>query len=384
MLGRVIVANLGLLLGSQLAAAQQGAAPDAVKQDAQGIVQQAVANFTARESVAKDYTYLETVKAEDARLKHGHSVDVYEIIEINGHGFRRHLEHDGQKIGHEDKRDDAEREKWLEVEHKILEEQIKPGQTRESLEAAVRKIMEESGLKDWQPQLIVPPNVPSLGVVQFTQTLYRFKLPIEELAHKFDLKLKEQKILNGRAIYVVQADPKHTRDKADPAANFKMKIWIDEQEMQIVRVEGEAQRMGPLAAPEYSSFSSRNMSPIEVEGSKQMLAHSRLYYGDGTKIVQEWTKVNDEAWVLRRRHVKGSHLFFLQDDTRPAYSQDVEYDIEDTNYKKFRVQHRFLSRARKLEQRQSIDVDDHVRARDFFLIGKCEHALERRVELLPA
>lgn len=355
MFSRFLVPNLFFLLAGQIAFAQAGApvAPDAKQLDVQTIVKQAVANLNAREALPKDYTYLETVKAADTRLKHGHSIDVYEVIEINGHGFRRHVESDGKRIAKEDKRDDADQAKWLEVEHKIMEEQIKPGHTRESLEAAVRKIMEDSGLKDWQPQVMVPPNLPSMGVVRFTQTLYKFKLPIEELDQKFELKPKQETLLNGRASYVIQADPKHNKDKTDPAANFRMKIWIDKEEMQIVRVEGEALRMGPLASPEYSSFSSKIMSEKELEAQKQQLAASRLYYSDGTKIVQEWTKVNDEVWLLRRRHVKGSHLFFLQQHFRPSYSQDVEYDIEDTNYKKFRVQHRFLSgsAAQSLEQR---------------------------------
>ncbi|HET9836805.1 MAG TPA: hypothetical protein VFR84_01130 [Candidatus Angelobacter sp.] len=306
-------------------------------------MKRAVENFSARESLPRDYTYLETVKAQDPRLKHGRSTDVFEIIEIKGHAFRRHVEQDGKKIARQDKQDDNDREKLLEAQHKILEEQIKPGHTRESLEAAVRKIMEDSGLKDWQPQLTLPPNLPSMGVAYFTQTLYRFKLPIEDLDEKFELKLKEQQILNGRATYVIQADPKHTKDKTDPAANFKMKVWIDQKELQIVKVEGEALRMGPLAAPEYSSFSAKHMSESELAAQKQRLAASKLYYGDDTKIVQEWTKVNDELWLLHRRHVKGTHLFFLQEGTRPSYRSNVEYDIEESNYKKFRVQHRFLS-----------------------------------------
>lgn len=344
MLFRILTASLVLAV-VQAAPAQAPASPDATaeKPDVQAIVKQAVANFTARESLPKDYTYLETIKAEDAKLKHGRSEDIYEIIEIKGHGFRRHVEHDGQKLMHEAREDEEDRAKLLEAEHKILEEQIRPGHTRESLEAAVRKIMEESGLKDWQPQLTLPPNLPSMGVVQFTETLYKFKLPIEDLDQKFELKFKEQKTLDGRATYVVQANPKHSKEKSERPTNFRMKIWIDRQEMQIVKVEGEALGMGLLGAPEYSSFSGKGMSEKEVAERKQQLAGSRLYYGDGTKIMQEWTKVNDEAWLLHRRHVKGSHIFLLPDRTRPAFSSDVEYDLEDTNYKKFRVQHRFLS-----------------------------------------
>lgn len=348
MLSRCLVLKLLFLLAWQTAFAQAGGTPvpsDAESFDVQAVVKQAVANFNAREAMPKDYTYLETVKAEDSRLKNGRSTDVYEIIEINGHAFRRHLERDGKKIAQQEKRDDADRDRWLEVEHRILEEQIKPGHTRESLEASVRKIMEDAGLKDWQPQLLAPTHMPSMGVVYFTQTLYQFRLPIAELDQKFDLKSKGEKILNGRTAYVIQATPKHTKDKTDAAANFKIKVWIDEKEVQVVKVEGDALRMGPLAAPEYSSFTSKTLSEKEVEEQKQRLASSELYYGDDTKIMQEWTKVNDEVWLLRRRHVKGSHVLLLKEQIRPTFSSDVEYDIEDSNYKKFRVQHRFLSRV---------------------------------------
>ena len=343
MLFRILTASLVFAL-AQAAPAQPGTRTDAAeKPDVYAMMRQAVANFTARESLPKDYTYVETIKADDAKLKQGHSNDVYEVIELKGHAFRRHLEHDGQKAYRDERQDDEYRAKLLEAEHKILEEQIKPGHTRESLTAAVSKIMEESGLKDWQPQLTLPPDLPSMGVVQFTQTLYNFKLPIEELDGQFKLKLKEHKILNGRTTYVVEAEPGHSKDKSEQAANFKMKIWIDEQEMQIARIEAEALRMGLLAEPEYSSFSSKKMSEKEVAERKQQLAGSRLYYGDGTKIMQEWTKVNDEIWLLHRRHVNGSHIFFLKGQQRPAFASDVQYDFEDTNYKKFRVQHRFLS-----------------------------------------
>jgi hypothetical protein len=346
MLLRKGLSNFILFTAAPIVCAQGGgnAARTPEKLDAQAIVAQAVANFKERESLPKDYTYVETVKATDARLKRGRGTDVYEVIEVNGHAFRRHVEQDGRKIARTEKQDDGDREKLLEVQRKILEEEIRPGHTRESLQAAVRKIMEDSGLKDWETQLTLAPNVHSMGVVQFTQTLYGFKLPIDRLDHKFEVKLKEEKLLNGRMAYVVQADPKHSKDKSDPAANFKMKVWIDEKELQIAKVEGEALRMAPLVAADYSSYASRHMSEKEMAAEKQRLAASKLYYGDDTKIVEEWTKINDEIWLPQHRHVKGSHLFLLQENTRPAYSSKVEYDIVDSDYRKFRVQHRFLSR----------------------------------------
>ena len=46
--------------------------------------------------------------------------------------------------------------------------------------------------------------------------------------------------------------------------------------------------------------------------------------------MQEWTKVNDEVWLLRRRHVRGSHVFVLN-GTDPLFHTEllgtaVDYD----------------------------------------------------------
>src|SRR5882757_5916632 len=117
--------------------------------DVQDLVRQSVINFNTRESLPRDYTYLENMTVDRPYRKDGHSTDTFEVIEIKGHPFRRHVEHNGQKIAEEEspEHDEEYRAKWLKVEHKILEEEIKPGQTKESLAAAVQKIMDEAGLK---------------------------------------------------------------------------------------------------------------------------------------------------------------------------------------------------------------------------------------------
>jgi hypothetical protein len=315
--------------------------------DVQEIVRQAVINFNTREALPKNYTYLENLTIDLPAHKDLSGTDTFEVIEINGHAFRRHTVHNGTNVaGQEDHaQDEAYRAKWLEVEHKILEEQIKPGHTKESLAAVVQKIMAEAGLTDWKPQLFTPAPVPSMGVVTFTQTLYQFKLPLPELDQKFHLKAKGEAMIAGRKAYVVQADPKRTKDETDAAGNFKIKIWIDQKEMQIVKVEGKAVREGLLARADYAAYSSKTLTQKEIEERKQQLAESRLFYGEDTTVMQEWTKVNDEVWLLRRRHVRGSHVFVLAGQVHyftQNYSSLVDYDTVDTNYKKFRVEHRIL------------------------------------------
>lgn len=342
-----LIAFLLLLPSVAVRSAEGRSTDDAQKIDLQELVRQAVINFNARESLPRDYTYLENLKVDHPDRKNGYSKDTFEVIEIKGHPFRRHVEHNGQKVAKEEdpEQDEESRAKWLEVDHKILEEEIKPDQTKESLAAAVQKIMDKAGLKDWKPQLFAPPPVPSMGVVTFGQTLYQLKLPLQDLSEKFHLKFKGERTLDGRKVYVVEADPRHLKDEADPAGNFRIKIWIDQQEMQIVKVEGRAVRSGPLARAEYAAFSSRILSKEEIAERKKQLEASQLFYGDDTRITEEWTKVNDEAWLLRRRHVRGSHVFIVEGQRhffRSNLSLPVEYDTVDTNYKKFHVGHRIV------------------------------------------
>jgi hypothetical protein len=323
------------------------ASADAAKIDVQEVVRQAVINLNTRETLPRNYTYVENLTVDVPGRKDLNSTDTYEVVEIKGHAFRRHVVHNGQKLAAGESREDDEayRAKWVEVERKILEEQIKPGQTKESLAAAAQKIMEEAGLTDWKPQLLAPvASVPSIGVVVFAQTLYQFKLPLQDLDQKFHLKAKGEQVLDGRMTYVVQADPKHTKDESDPAGNFKIKVWIDQKEMQIVKVEGKAVRAGPIAHADYASYSSNVLSKKEIEERKQHLADSQLYYAEETTILQEWAKVNDELWLPRRRHVKGAHVLVVKDESRlrPDSTYPVQYDTVDTNYRKFRVEHRIL------------------------------------------
>ena len=318
------------------------------KIDVQELVRQAVINFNAREALPRNYTYVESTSVDHPGKSDGHTDDTYEVIEIKGHAFRRLIVHNGQKVAAQEthEQDEEYRAKWLEVEHKVLDEQIRPGHTPETLAAAVQKIMEEAGLKDWKPQLFAPSSATTMGVVLFPISLYKFQLPLQQLDQSFNLKILKAQVIDGRKAYVVQADPRHARDKTDDARNFKIKVWIDEKDRQIVKVEGRAVRSGPLSHADYAAFSSsQGLSDKEIEQSKRQLADSTLYYDEGTTIVQEWTKVNDEVWLLRSRDAKGSHILVVKGPNRfPSANvpMPVVYKTVLSNYKKFRVEHRIL------------------------------------------
>jgi hypothetical protein len=249
---------LALPLTTVPAATALSAPDDTEKIDVHELVRQAVINFNAREAVPRNYTYVESTSVDHPGKPDGHSDDTYEVIEIKGHAFRRLIVHNGQKVAAQEthEQDEEYRAKWLEVEHKVLEEQIRPGHTPESLAAAVQKIMEEAGLKDWKPQLFAPSSAATMGVVLFPISLYKFQLPLQQLDQSFNLKLLKAQVIDGREAYVVQANPRRAKDKTSDAGNFKIKVWIDENERQIVKVEGKAVRSGPLSHADYAAFSS--------------------------------------------------------------------------------------------------------------------------------
>src|SRR4029077_7523231 len=183
-------------------------APDeSAKIDVQELVPQAGINFIAREALPRNYTYVESTSVDHPGKSDGHSDDTYEVIEIKGHAFRRLIVHNGEKVAAQEthEQDEEYRAKWLEGEHTVLDEQIRPGHTPESLAAAVQKIMEEAGLKDWKPQLFAPSSTATMGVALFPISLYRFQLPVPQLDQSFNLKLLKAQVIDGRKAYVVQA-----------------------------------------------------------------------------------------------------------------------------------------------------------------------------------
>ncbi|HZU32795.1 MAG TPA: hypothetical protein VFB79_16885, partial [Candidatus Angelobacter sp.] len=172
--------------------AAQALPKDAANLTTQEIVKQAVANFNARESLPKNYTYLEKLTNHSSRFKTGPESDTYEVMELRGKAFRRRIAHNDVPLaGKSVEMDEAYLAKLDEANRKILEEEIKPGHTKESLAEAVRKILDDAGLEDWKPQGLALNQAESLGVVTFKETLQQFKLPLGVLDQKF--KLKAQK-----------------------------------------------------------------------------------------------------------------------------------------------------------------------------------------------
>jgi hypothetical protein len=131
---------------------------------------------------------------------------------------------------------------------------------------------------------------------------------VKEIADAYDFRLLGIEAIDGRDAWVIQADPRpgyvpHKKE-AKMLAKITGKIWIDKEESQWVRLD------------------TRVIDTISFG-----LFVARLH--EGTRVVVEQTRVNDEVWLPKHAAV---HV-----DVRVALLKnfDVDLDVTDRDYKKF-------------------------------------------------
>jgi hypothetical protein len=134
-----------------------------------------------------------------------------------------------------------------------------------------------------------------------------------EVADAFNFKLVGSEIVDGREAWVLDAEPrpgyKFKNRAAQILSKFKGRVWIEKVEQQWVKID---------------------LTAIDTLSLGFVLA--RIH--EGTRVLVEMTKVNDEVWLPK--HVQ-SHL-----DVRLALFKNYDEDIEQTfrDYKKFRTDSR--------------------------------------------
>ena len=138
---------------------------------------------------------------------------------------------------------------------------------------------------------------------------------VKEIADAYNFTLLGVEQINGRDAWVIQADPRpgyvpHKKE-AKLLAKVVGKVWVDKEESQWVRLD--------TRVTDTISFG---------------LFLARLH--EGTRVVVEQTRVNDEVWLPKHAAV---HV-----DVRVALLKnfDVDLDVTDSDYKKFRTGARII------------------------------------------
>ncbi len=247
------------LLAIASAGVSFGQAPDPV-----ALMRAALRNHEAREAQAKDFEYVERVSY--GNLRKAPQV-TYEHILVDGQQYRRELPNGKLMTAEEEERardDDAWNRVALAQAHAMM-----------SLAS------------------IVPDDLPRLSFQYFLSF--------------FDVRQRREEILDGRKTYVLDATPKKGQRPSisieSDARTFKMKIWIDEADCQIMRVKAVAIHSGVIAYPVYVKAYLPDY-PDRYK-SEKTLYDTPETYAPGTTIVVDWRKIDGEVWLPLDVHIKG-------------------------------------------------------------------------------
>lgn len=338
------------------------------------VMRLAVAKYIARELTLKDYTYVEN---ERGRTPFDAGSNTYEIILLDGHPYRRHTRFNGQALPPEEEKEEQARlaAAWrrigMEGEVRVLAgnsdqgprprtgKQLADDRSSDpqiaAMQESVARLHKE--VNDNNEVAIRQGWSPGFGMSRFAMVpsfkkyIVNLRLPLSQLPALFDIRFTGTEILGSRKTYVLEANPKAPyvlieRPDAD-VQNFKLKIWVDEAETQIVKAEGKAISDGFLSKIDDFVLDSSNLSPKVAAKVRELLPNSRLLYSRGTVVTMQWARVNDEVWLPSKIHIngveevvypkpRGNDVKFVNEGT------PTEYDIVFSDYKKFRVDARIL------------------------------------------
>lgn len=138
---------------------------------------------------------------------------------------------------------------------------------------------------------------------------------VREVADAYNFKFIGVETLNGRENYVIDGDPKpgyqpvHKEAKILPKMRFR--VWIDRADSQVAKLDVEI-----------------------IDTFSWGLFVARLH--KGSRVILEQVRVNDEVWLQQHVAVKVDARIALLKDF------DIEMDVSDRDYKKFRTDSRIV------------------------------------------
>jgi hypothetical protein len=264
--------------------AQQNSPPDAPLTDPAEIIRRVAAHEEENEKKKRDYTYEEKV-LEKKLDGHGdvksNETSGFDVMVIYGEHVQRQVSKDDKPLPPKDAAKEEEKIDKLIAKYKNETE----GQRAKRLEKADKSRREG---RDF----------------------------VNEIADAFNFTMLPPETVDGRALYVIQGEPKpgyepHTKN-GKFLTKFRGKIWIDQNEYQWVKADLET---------------------IDTISFGWFVA--RLH--KGTHLYIEQTRVNDEVWLPK--------LVRLNLGARVALFKDLNYDVTQTysDYKKFGAQTKIMT-----------------------------------------
>ena len=238
------------------------------------LIRKAVENDKENDKRAHDYMYIER---EAQQMKDKTEVRTKEVFYLYGHEINRLIAKDDKPLSEKDAKKEEER----------IAKQIDKLKNKSEVD---RRKEEEKRAKEHEEQRKV----------------------WNEIAEAFDFRMQAPEQVNGREAWVISAEPrKEYRPKTKEAKilqKVRFKAWIDKEETQMVKVEGDV-----------------------IEDITFGLFLAKLQ--KGAHFIFEQMRVNDEVWLPQHVAVNaGARLLFKHID----FNDDVTY----RDYRKFRTEAR--------------------------------------------
>jgi|ERR1044071_2141841 hypothetical protein len=319
-----IVTVAGCIMLSSLPASSGAETTDPI-----AVVRQAIINYQARQLKAREYAYGETdlivEKLFGGQLRDS---ELYEVVPLGDRLYRRHLAHNGRPLPPQEEKSEQER-----------------------LDYAIHQMEESFQKRVENPNATVPydnapPGTP-IYEVMFDSPFQLWQFDLASLPGGFGFHISED-VREGRRLFVVEGQPtggvKLAQRGVLELQNFDIKLWIDEQELELVKFEAQARKKGLLATPEHAIVNRQEFHGVRAQTELDSLYESAIWYDKGTVITREWKKVNGEVWLPLTLHVKGkeSHERGYPHGDRSSGTWPMEQRTTYSNYHKFQVTHRIL------------------------------------------
>ncbi|MFN7996068.1 MAG: hypothetical protein U0Q18_20830 [Bryobacteraceae bacterium] len=252
-------------------------------EDAREIVRKSVELDQTNWLRMKDYTW--TARSAERHLDSRGQMksedrEAWETLIFDGQPYRRMLERHGAPLSPAEQRKEQEK-----------------------LDKSVAKLQRET------------PGQKQHRLAEYEKDRRREREFLREIPDAYDLRLKEEKQVDGRTVWVIAGTPRpeyraRTRD-AKALSKIRGELWVDQKTYQWVRLEAET-----------------------VDTISFGLFLARL--NPGAKLVFEQARVNDDLWLPRRMLMRGTGRLGL------VKKIAMEDEIDWSNYRKFQVDSRIV------------------------------------------
>lgn len=250
--------------------------------DAAQIIRRSVENDRLNFERANDYSYIQHTEqrrlGKDGRVEHTES-RTFDVIVLDGEPYEKLIARDGKPLPDADARKEQQK----------LDRELARRRTEDPEKRSRRLRDREKRRREGRA---------------FAQ----------EIPEAFEFRLAGEEVLDGRPVWVVQAEPKPgykpRAKRADLLAKFRGRLWIDQQDYQWVRVEAET--IAPVSfgwiLARLEPGARMTFEQRRVHGEVWLPSHARMQLGARLALLRKIRAEVEVSWRDYRKFQSESRI----------------------------------------------------------------------------